>query len=192
MMKPIDDKKLIEFIKDNPDRGIHEAMQMYGRAVNTICRSILQGYDDGLVDEAVSETFFKLWKNSGQFSSQKGTSLKSWIYAVARNTAIDIRRKQGYTEILFNGEEEMEIVADISVEKEQEQRETKQLLHETIALLGEPDNQVFLCKYFLYMKNREIATQLQISEKKIENILYRGKTKLRELLIERGMTCYED
>jgi len=191
-MKPIDDKKLIEFIKDNPDRGIHEAMQMYGRAVNTICRSILQGYDDGLVDEAVSETFFKLWKNSGQFSSQKGTSLKSWIYAVARNTAIDIRRKQGYTEILFNGEEEMEIVADISVEKEQEQRETKQLLHETIALLGEPDNQVFLCKYFLYMKNREIATQLQISEKKIENILYRGKTKLRELLIERGMTCYED
>ncbi len=191
-MKPIDDKKLIEFIKDNPDRGIHEAMQMYGRAVNTICRSILQGYDDGLVDEAVSETFFKLWKNSGQFSSQKGTSLKSWIYAVARNTAIDIRRKQGYTEILFNGEEEMEIVADISVEKEQEQRETKQLLHETIALLGEPDNQVFLCKYFLYMKNREIATQLQISEKKIENILYRGKAKLRELLIERGMTCYED
>ena len=86
----------------------------------------------------------------------------------------------------------MEIVADISVEKEQEQRETKQLLHETIALLGEPDNQVFLCKYFLYMKNREIATQLQISEKKIENILYRGKAKLRELLIERGMTCYED
>jgi len=191
-MKPIDDKKLIEFIKDNPDRGIHEAMQMYGRAVNTICRSILQGYDDGLVDEAVSETFFKLWKNSGQFSSQKGTSLKSWIYAVARNTAIDIRRKQGYTEILFNGEEEMEIVADISVEKEQEQLETKQLPHETRALLGEPENQVFLCKYFLYMKNREIATQLQISEKKIENILYRGKTKLRELLIERGMTCYED
>ncbi len=191
-MNPIDDKKLIELIKDNPDRGIHETMLLYGKAVNTICRSILQGYDDGLVDEAVSETFFKIWKNSGQFSLEKGTNLKSWIYAVARNTAIDIRRKQGYTEISFNGEEEMEIAADISVESEIQQRETKQLLHEVIALLGEPDNQVFLCKYFLYMKNKEIANRLQISEKKTENILYRGKAKLRELLMERGMTCYED
>ena len=87
-MKPIDDKKLIEFIKDNPDRGIHEAMQMYGRAVNTICRSILQGYDDGLVDEAVSETFFKLWKNSGQFSSQKGTSCTEYSYRYSTKAGI--------------------------------------------------------------------------------------------------------
>lgn len=188
----MDDEKLIHLIQLNPDKGIHQAMQLYGRAVNTICRSVLNGYEEGLVDEAVSDTFFKLWKNSGQFSVEKGTSLKSWLYSIARNTAIDVRRKNGYQMVSINDENEPELIADISLENEIQKKELKQILHEVIELLGEPDNQVFLCKYFMCMKNKEIASRLQISEKKTENILYRGKAKLREMLTERGMTCYEE
>lgn len=188
----MEDGQLLELIKINPDKGIHEALLLYGKAVNTICRSVLQGYEDGLVDEAVSETFFKLWKNGEQFSRDKGTTLKSWLYSIARNTAIDIRRKNGYQIVSINDDTEQELIADISVENEIQKKELRQILHEVIALLGEPDNQVFLCKYFMCMKNKEIANHLQISEKKTENILYRGKSKLRELLMERGMTCYED
>ena len=84
------------------------------------------------------------------------------------------------------------MVSDISLENEAQRKELRQILHEVIALLGEPDNKVFLYKYFLCMKNKEIANCLQISEKKTENILYRGKGKLKEMLMERGMTCYED
>ena len=188
----MDDEKLIELIKINPDKGIHEAMLLYGRAVNTICRSVLNGYEDGLVDEAVSETFYKLWKNSNQFETDKGTTLKSWIYSIARNAAIDIRRKNGYKMVSINDENEPELVSDISLENEVQRKELRKILHEVIALLGEPDNKVFLYKYFLCMKNKEIANRLQISEKKTENILYRGKRKLKDMLMERGMTCYED
>ncbi len=188
----MDDEKLLELIKINPDKGIHEAMLLYGRAVNTICRSVLNGYEDGLVDEAVSETFYKLWKNSNQFATDKGTTLKSWIYSIARNAAIDIRRKNGYQLVSINDENEPELVSDISLENEVQRKELRKILHEVIALLGEPDNKVFLYKYFLCMKNKEIANCLQISEKKTENILYRGKRKLKDMLMERGMTCYED
>ncbi len=188
----MNDEQLLRLIQLNPDKGIHEAMQLYGRAVNTICRSVLQGYEDGLVDEAVSETFFKLWKNCNQFSLTKGTTLKSWLYSIARNTAIDVRRKNGNHMVSINDENEPELIADFSLENEIQKKELKQLLHEVIKLLGEPDNQVFLCKYFMHMKNKEIANRLQISEKRTENILYRGKAKLREMLTERGMTCYED
>ena len=188
----MNDEALLELIILNPEKGIHEAMQLYGRAVNTICRSVLQGYEDGLVDEAVSETFFKLWKHCKQFSLEKGTTLKSWLYSIARNAAIDIRRKNGYQMVSINDENEPELVSDISLENEAQRKELRQILHEVIALLGEPDNKVFLYKYFLCMKNKEIANCLQISEKKTENILYRGKGKLKEMLMERGMTCYED
>ncbi len=188
----MNDEELIGLIKNNPDKGIHEAMQLYGKAVNTICCSVLRGYEVGLVDEAVSETFFKLWRNCDKFSFEKDTTLKSWLYSVARNAAIDIRRKQGYLELSLDEKEGVEIVSDISIDKEVQQKEMRRLLHEVIALLGEPDSQVFLCKYFLYMKNKEIAVRLQISEKKTENILLRGKKKLRKILMERGMTCYED
>lgn len=188
----MEDKKLLQLIQSNPDKGIHKAMQLYGRAVNTICRSVLQDCEDGLVDDAVSDTFFKLWKNSRLFSFEKGSSLKSWLYSIARNTALDIRRKNGIAPISLDDEKEPELVSDFVLESEIQKREVGRLLHEVIELLGEPDNQVFLYKYFLCMKNKEIAERLQISEKKTENILYRGKAKLKEMLAERGMTCYED
>ena len=80
----------------------------------------------------------------------------------------------------------------VMVETEVQKREVCQILHKVITMLGEPDSQVFLLKYFLFMKNKEIASRLKISEKKTENILYRGKGKLKEMLMERGITCYED
>lgn len=188
----MNDDELIQLIKDNPDMGIHRAMQLYGKAVNTICRAVLKDCQDGLVDEAVADTFFKLWKNRGQFVPKEGQHLKSWIYSIARNSATDIRRKNGYSLVSLDDENELEPVSDISVETEVQKKEIKQILREVIEKLGEPDNQVFLMKYFLFMKNKDIATKLNISEKKTENILYRGRTKLKEMLIKRGITCYEE
>ena len=87
---------------------------------------------------------------------------------------------------------EQEPISDVFVENEVQKKEMRQILRDVIGALGEPDSQVFLLKYFLCMKNKEIAVRLQISEKKTENILYRGKSKLKALLTERGITCYED
>lgn len=186
------DEQLIQLIQQNPDKGIHKAMQLYGPAVNTICRCILQDCEDGLIDEAVSDTFFKLWNKSHLFSPKEGESLKSWIYSIARNSARDLRRKNGYPLVSLDNEDEPEPLSAISIETEIQKKELRQILHEVIAALGEPDSLVFLYKYFLFMKNKEIAAKLQISEKKTENILYRGKSKLKEMLTERGITCYED
>lgn len=188
----MNDEKLIRLIQSNPDRGIHVAMQLYGKGVNTICRTLLQNCEAGLVDEAVSDTFLKLWQKGHLYVAKEGHSLKSWIYSIARNTAIDIRRKNGYALPSLDDEGEPEPMSAVTIETEVQKKEVCQILHEVITMLGEPDSQVFLLKYFLFMKNKEIAVRLQISEKKTENILYRGKGKLKEMLMERGITCYED
>lgn len=188
----MNDEQLIRLIQSNPNEGIRKAMQLYGKAVNTICQSVLQGCEAGLIDEAVSDTFLKLWQKSYLFSKKEGHSLKSWIYSIARNTAIDIRRKNGYALSSLDDENESEPISAVLVETEVQKREVRQILHEVIEKLGEPDGRVFFLKYFLFMKNKDIAAKMQISEKKTENILYRGKSKLKEMLIERGITCYED
>lgn len=188
----MEDKTLLRLLKNNPNEGIHKAMELYGKAVNTICRSLLDGCSDGLVDEAVSETFFKLWKGCSHFSPDEGHSLKSYLYSIARNTAIDIRRKNGYSMVSLDDENAAELISELMVEEQVEKNEWKSILHQVIQLLGEPDNCVFIYKYFLCMKNRNIAQKLQISEKKVENILYRGKGKMRKMLMERGFTRYEN
>ena len=84
-----------------------------------------------------------------------------------------------------------EVACDFSMEKETEKREVQQFLLGAIHQLGEPDSRIFLYKFFLWMKNKEIASALHLSEKKVENVLFRGKDKLRKLLEERGITGYE-
>lgn len=66
-----------------------------------------------------------------------------------------IRRENGGVLVSLDDEMETEPVSDISIETEIQKREAKRLLYEVIELLGEPDHQVFLCKYFLFMKNKE-------------------------------------
>lgn len=190
--KVMTDKQLIVLLQENPDKGIHKTMQLYGHAVNTICQSMLTGCEEGLVDEAVSETFFKLWKNCSQFSPEGGHSLKSYLYSIARNTAIDMRRKNRCNMESLYEENEQELISDAVVEEEAQKNILKNILHQVIQLLGEPDSCVFIYKYFLCMKNKEIAQKLHIPEKRVENILYRGKGKLKKMLAERGITCYEN
>ena len=45
------------------------------------------------MEECISDTFFKLWSNVDKFKEEKNISLKSYIYAIARNTALDKIRK---------------------------------------------------------------------------------------------------
>lgn len=188
----MEDWELLERIKEKPDEGIHIAMQQYGKAVNTICKSLLAGCMDGLVDEAVVDTFFKLWKNIDKISLAGGYSLKSYLYSIARNAAIDLRRKHGYPVLSLEESETIEIADERNVEGEIEKKELKKTLYQAIVQLGEPDSTVFLQKYYMKRRNKEIAEGLTLSEKKIENILYYGKKKLRKWLEERGITCYEN
>ena len=184
-----EDNILLNKIESDPEQGLKEAMELYGRAVNTICSSILLNCDTGLVDEAVSTTFFKLWKKGKSFCKNKGCSLKSYLYSIARNTAIDLWRKHPRNIVPIEEVEETELV--IEVEKTVQEKELHQILQASILELGEPDSYVFLEKYFFQKKNKEIAEKLNLPVKKVENILYRGKNKLREILEKRGITKYE-
>lgn len=188
----MNDRELIQLIIKNPDQGIHEAMQIYGKAVNTITRSILKDYDQDFIDEAVSDTFVKLWKNISNFQEDKGQSLKSYLYVIARNTAFDVLRKQEKS-IVYNDIEDLnELKSNENIENIVEKKHSAELLHQLIEMLGSPDNRVFLYKYFLGMKNAEIAEKLRLSDKQVENILYRGKGKLRKMFAERGYHSYDN
>lgn len=62
--------------------------------------------DNQLSEDIVQEVFIKVWKNLRKFDQKK--KFKTWIFTIARNTAIDFLRKN--KEIHFsefeNGEEE--------------------------------------------------------------------------------------
>ena len=189
----MEEKELLEVLHRDPDRGIREAISQYGKAVHTICCSMLKGFAKEEIEEAEADTFLKLWKNINKIQIDKTHSLKSYLYTIARNTALDIYRQKKPRALSLDEKmkSEFEPNIDVTLENHIEKKELSDVLHTVIAALGEPDSHVFLYKYFLFMRNKEIAKHLKITDKKVENILYRGKEKLKKQLAERGITGYE-
>ena len=123
-MEKFKDRKIIKLLKKSPEDGIKMVIDVYGSAVNTICKNILINLNSEDIEEAISDTFFKLWKNVDNFK--------------------------------------------------------------------EPDRSIFILRYFYFEKVKVIASKLNLSEKKVENILYRSKTKLKEELIKGGIIYEKD
>jgi len=50
--------------------------------------------DRGLAEELVQEVFVRAWRSGRQFDPQRA-SLRTWLFAIARNLVIDARRARG-------------------------------------------------------------------------------------------------
>ena len=47
--------------------------------------------DDGLAEEAVQETFLRAWRAADRYDPKR-SSLRTWMFAIARNVTIDLAR----------------------------------------------------------------------------------------------------
>lgn len=61
--------------------------ELYGFAVRRL-------RDPGLAEELVQDVFTRAWRNADQFSPERG-SVRTWLYAIARNAVRDLERRRG-------------------------------------------------------------------------------------------------
>ena len=190
-MEKFKDRKIIKLLKKYPEYGIKMVIDVYGSAVNTICKNILINLNSEDIEEAISDTFFKLWKNVDNFNVEKNKSLKSYIYAIARNTCFDKLKSFNCNTSLFDVDEN-DLGIDVNMEDEYSKLHNKKIIKTTLDNFKEPDRSIFILRYFYFEKVKVIASKLNLSEKKVENILYRSKTKLKEELIKGGIIYEKD
>lgn len=185
----MNDLKFIKHIIKASDKGIQEAISIYGGMVKAVCCRILKGCDSYDIDEACSDTFFRLWKNAAVYDGS--IPLKAYICMFARSSAIDILRKKSKAVPVDTAEYD---IVDISINPEDEfiKKEMQTIVRQAVDNMGEPDRSVFVLRYFYFYSVKDIAAELDIDGKKVENILYRKKALLRKLLIERGITYNEN
>ena len=185
----MDDKILIQLLHKNPARAVHELMTLYGGAIATICRNFLYDCTEEDVEEAIADTFINFWKKRESFQWDERYSVKSYLYTIARNVSRDKRRNLKKADI-YSLEElnlNLNLPSGQNLELEYEKKEQEAILHTCLEQMKEPDKSVFLYRYFYGYKVSEIGKMLNLPAKKVENILYRGKEKLRKDLLERGI-----
>lgn len=179
------DSELMKKVKNQPDKGIEEAIQLYGPLVKGIIIKIVGG-DKGIdVQECITQVFVRLWKYQDKYNAEKGT-LKNYLITIARNEALRMK-KQLYEQRQEEVLEEYDLGIDVDMTHEVASKMNKRIIYETIDSLKDPDRQIFIRKYFWGQRIKDIANELRLKEKFVENRLYLVKKKMRQKLIERGI-----
>lgn len=178
------DRRLTRLLKDDPEKGLELALRRFGQPVKTVCAAILGPESPQEVEEAVADSFLTLWRELDRYDPER--PLSSWLYGIARRTAMNRRRALGRGPVFEDlsdepAEEEFDLTDRAAA------RENARLLRQAVEEMEQPDREIFIRRYYLYQRVKEIAARLGLPEKTVENRLYRGKKKLRDTLLERGV-----
>lgn len=180
------EQQIISLLRNDPENGVAMVMDLYGGPIKVICVNILRDFSNEDIEEAISDTLVAIWKSVNHFDQLRGTCFKSYCYGIARKTALARRREIAGDSSIIPLKEDT-LADDVPLENAYDTNQEKKILHETIAELGEPERSIFILRYFYFFRIKEIAAKLNLSDKKVENCLYRGKQRLKTMLLQKGV-----
>ena len=163
---------------------------------------IVRDYKDGLIlylysftnnihiaEDLAEDTFVKLGikrpKDSGK------ASLKTWLYTIGRNIAIDyIRHNSKFIQVSLEEYSTLEIERN-SLEQSYIHNKQKIALHRAMEKLKPEYKQVLWLVYFEGFSNKETAGIMKKSVHNIETLVYRARQSLKSEISKEDF-IYED
>jgi RNA polymerase sigma-70 factor (ECF subfamily) len=152
------------------------AGELYGFALNSLG-------DRGLAEEVVQDVFTRVWRHADSFDPDRA-SFRTWIYGIARNAIIDLKRRGAVRPALASqGAEDAEAVADDSIERAMLGWQVSTAL----ARLTPEHRQVIRLAHFQGMRLREIAEQTGLPLGTVKSRVSYALRGLRLALEEMGV-----
>lgn len=133
-----------------------------------------------LAEETVQITFIKLWE--GRENLSPGVDLSSQIFRIAKSAMIDLLRKEGRRIDHQNALTDELIHSTNSPSDDLVKKEDLRQVYETIEQMAPVRKQVFKLSRFEGLAHKEIADQLSISPKTVENHIGRALRQLKDTL----------
>lgn len=177
MQRPLTDDEILDLLNRGEEQGIELVFRQY---YAYICRAVYKIIPDAnLVEDLAQEVFYELWRKRGRL--QIATSLKGYLRRSAVNRALNYIRDQ---RIKFD-EVERAPVQKSSLPTAPQRMDAAELqvkIDKAIDELPERCRIVFVLSRFEEMSYREIAEQLDISAKTVENQVSKALKLLRQAL----------
>lgn len=140
--------------------------------------------------EIVQETFLKIYQHINDFRRLEREEIIAMIVIYTKNTALDFLRKRNRRinagSLSYDDEDEVKEydIPDTQATPEEIviSKELKERLGKYIGLLPERQREVIIFKYYLNLKDKEIADILSIDESAVSSRVNRAKSKLRKMI----------
>jgi RNA polymerase sigma-70 factor (ECF subfamily) len=180
------DSELVEAVLDGNESALKELVDRHLQAIYTFCLRYTGNPEDA--QDAAQETFLKAWKSLGRFNREK--SLRTWLFAIAKNSATDIMRKRKSVAISkFDAPDESNVLIDTLADPEplpDELFEREALATEVQTALAElpPRDQTILSlRYQEEQSFEDIARILKLPANTVRSLHRRALIALRKLLV---------
>lgn len=166
---------------------------------------IIRDYKDGLIfylnsftgnihtaEELAEETFVKLFTKKPPFRADKGgSSFKTWLYTIGRNTAFDYLRAI-HKRHPISEEEYIQLTSDEdSLEHSYIRNEERIILHKAMSKLKPQYRQVLWLVYFEDLSHKEAARIMKKPVGSIKTLVFRARRELKSQLEKEGFSYDE-
>lgn len=174
-----EDQALMERIAQGESQAFRSLSDQYLKAIVNFSYRIVQNHAEA--EEIAQETFLRVWQKADTY--QPKAKLSTWLFAIARNIAIDRTRKRGRKAEAFDLDDERDASPDSTGPSQLlAQKEAHLGLERVLAELPERQRSALALCHEEGLSNPAIAEVLGISVEAVESLLARGRRTLRQLL----------
>ena len=167
------EEELLDKLSGGDQKAFDEIYKRHWSSMYRAGRRILKDHD--AVMDVLQEVFIWIWKNHEQLSIR---SLKPYLHAAVKFKVANYIRDGKIRSSLFEEIENIEEPGALS-ENSLEVKELQQVIADFTKTLPEKCRQVFLMSRQDQLSNKEIAKELGISVKTVENQMTTALKKLR-------------
>ncbi len=176
-LENLTDEQILVILANDEDRAVELFFRKYyGYLCNVVYRILP---DAALSEDLAQDVFFEFWKKRESLKIQ--TSARAYLKRAAINKSLNYIRDR---KMRFSDEEELPKQASLDQNSQQnlEVSELKDQIQQSIDLLPERCRLIFMLSRFEEMSYQQIADELDISIKTVENQISKALKFLRKNL----------
>lgn len=174
---------LIQKLKEGSEDAFRELFDFYGKKLFSFSLGYLK--DTHEAEEIVQEVFLKIWKLREELLA--GKSFDSYIFTIAKNAILNTIRKMKSEQVYLNYAK-LHPCKDILLDEELDFKELEKAYKNSIEQLSPRRKKIFRLSREKNFSNAEIAKELGISVKTVENQMTSALSEIKQNLINAGFS----
>jgi RNA polymerase sigma-70 factor, ECF subfamily len=172
-----DDVVLVERVLARDMTAFSALVDRYQKVVFNVALRFLQDHDDA--EDVAQTVFIKVFERLSSFDRR--LKFFSWLYRVAVNESLNALRQRKPMERVTEQSQVTNTDDDV------ERADTARQIDEAIQMLTADQRAVIILRHYEALGYDEIASILNITEKKVKSRLFSARQTLRDLLERRGV-----
>lgn len=172
------------------DKAFAELLERYLKPIYGFLYQMVR--DQAVVEDLAQETFIKAWKNMHRFDQSK--SFKTWIFTIAKNTALDYLKKKKTTPFSFfedeKGNSHLENVSEDAALPDEilEREDVAREMEDKLELIPQKYRTILVLRYKEDFSLHEIAEILGAPYNTVKAYHSRGLNQLKRAFVSKDVS----